>query len=174
MNDFKEVLLILLRFLGIWLIMFLLYQFYLNQYADGIDPYSKLIATQSEALLKKSGYLFTTKDFPQVQTIQFYFEGKPATRFIEGCNAISVMILFLAFVFAFYKKTKTYIFSLFGLLALYMLNLFRIWALNIVVAECPEWTKAVHDYFFPLLIYGGMVILWVIWMNRYIGKNENV
>lgn len=172
MNDFKEVLLILLRFLGIWLIMFLLYQLYLNQYADHIDPYSKLIATQSEALLKKSGYLFTTKDFPQIQTIQFYFEGKPATRFIEGCNAVSVMILFLAFVFAFYKKTETFIFAFLGIVLLYFLNLFRILVLNIVVAEQPEWTKVAHDYFFPLLIYGGMVVLWVIWINRYTSKNE--
>ena len=36
MKDFKEILLILLRFLGIWLLFFIVYQVFLNQYKADI------------------------------------------------------------------------------------------------------------------------------------------
>ena len=48
----------------------------------------------------------------------FYIKEKPATRMVEGCNAVSVMILFLAFIFAFYKGIKTIWFALVGLVIL--------------------------------------------------------
>ena len=48
---------------------------------------------------------------------------KSATRMVEGCNAVSVMIMFLAFVFAFYKGVKTFYFAFAGIVLLYILNL---------------------------------------------------
>lgn len=173
MKEFKEILLILLRFLGTWLLLFLLYQLYLNPYTENIDPYTEFISNQSHFLLQVSGYEVTTMPFPSHQTIQFYLNGKVATRMIEGCNAVSVMILFLAFVFSFYKGKETFYFSLAGMGVLYVLNLTRIYLLNRIVADSPQWTKAAHDYFFPAIIYGGMVLLWLFWINRYTKRYEN-
>ncbi len=120
MKDFKEILWVLLRFLGIWLLLFLLYQWYLNQFSGNIDGFTKIISDQSAFLLNFMGYETVTKDFPTHETVQFYINGKVATRMVEGCNAVSVMIMFLAFVFAFYKGVKTFYLAFSGIvIALY-------------------------------------------------------
>ena len=172
MKDFKEILFILLRFLGIWLVLFLMYQLFLNQYKGDIDAITRFVSDQSAFLLNKTGFETTTKDFPYYETIMFYIKEKPATRMVEGCNAVSVMILFLAFIFAFYKGIKTIWFALVGLVILYVLNLFRIYVLNVVVIEYNNLTKPAHDYFFPAIIYGGVVLLWLIWINKFVLKTD--
>lgn len=172
MKDFKEILFILLRFLGIWLVLFVLYQLFLNQYKGDIDAITRFISDQSAFLLNKTGFETTTLDFPYHETIQFYIKGKVATRMVEGCNAVSVMILFLAFIFAFYKGIKTFGFALVGLVILYVLNLFRIYVLNVVVIEYNSLTKPAHDYFFPAIIYGGVVLLWLVWVNQFVIKEK--
>ena len=123
-------------------------------------------------LLNFTGYETVTKDFPSHETVQFYINGKVATRMVEGCNAVSVMIMFLAFVFAFYKGVKTFYFAFAGIVLLYILNLFRIYVLNVIVVDFPALTKPAHDYFFPAIIYGGVVILWLIWINKFIVTHE--
>lgn len=172
MKDFKEILLVLLRFLGIWLLLFLLYQWYLNQFSGNIDGFTKIISDQSSFLLNFTGYETVTKNFPSHETVQFYINGKVATRMVEGCNAVSVMIMFLAFVFAFYKGVKTFYFAFAGIVLLYILNLFRIYVLNVIVVDFPVLTKPAHDYFFPAIIYGGVVVLWLIWINKFVITNE--
>lgn len=172
MKDFKEILWVLLRFLGIWLLLFLLYQWYLNQFSGNIDGFTKIISDQSAFLLNLTGYETITKDFPSHETILFYINGKSATRMIEGCNAVSVMIMFLAFVFAFYKGVKTFYFAFSGIVLLYILNLFRIYVLNVIVVDFPALTKPAHDYFFPTIIYGGVVVLWLLWINKFVITDE--
>lgn len=172
MKDFKEILWVLLRFLGIWLLLFLLYQWYLNQFSGNIDGFTKIISDQSAFLLNFTGYETVTKDFPSHETVQFYINGKVATRMVEGCNAVSVMIMFLAFVFAFYKGVKTFYFAFAGIVLLYILNLFRIYVLNVIVVDFPVLTKHAHDYFFPAIIYGGVVVLWLIWINKFVITDE--
>jgi exosortase family protein XrtF len=172
MKDFKEILWVLLRFLGIWLLLFLLYQWYLNQFSGNIDGFIKIISDQSAFLLNLTGYETITKDFPSHETVQFYINGKVATRMVEGCNAVSVMIMFLAFVFAFYKGVKTFYFAFAGIALLYILNLFRIYVLNVIVVDFPALTKSAHDYFFPAIIYGGVVVLWLIWINKFVVTHE--
>ena len=172
MKDFKEILWVLLRFLGIWLLLFILYQWYLNQFSGNIDGFTKIISDQSAFLLNFTGYETVTKDFPSHETVQFYINGKVATRMVEGCNAVSVMIMFLAFVFAFYKGVKTFYFAFAGIVLLYILNLFRIYVLNVIVVDFPVLTKHAHDYFFPAIIYGGVVVLWLLWINKFVITDE--
>ena len=172
MKDFKEILWVLLRFLGIWLLLFLLYQWYLNQFSGNIDGFTKIISDQSAFLLNFTGYETVTKDFPSHETVQFYINGKVATRMVEGCNAVSVMIMFLAFVFAFYKGVKTFYFAFAGIVLLYILNLFRIYVLNVIVVDFSALTRPAHDYFFPTIIYGGVVVLWLLWINKFVITHE--
>jgi exosortase family protein XrtF len=92
---------------------------------------------------------------------------------VEGCNAISIMILFVAFIFAFYKGLKTFIFMLAGLILLFIMNLFRIVGLNIVMTDYKQYGKTFHDFVFPAVIYGTVVLLWLIWIKFFALKNEN-
>ena len=91
---------------------------------------------------------------------------------VEGCNAVSVMILFVSFVFAFFKGAKTFVFVGVSLLILYIMNVLRIVGLNIVVKDYREYMKPFHDYFFPAIIYGSVVLLWFIWIKFFALKNE--
>lgn len=86
---------------------------------------------------------------------------------VEGCNAISVIILFVAFIFAFYKGTKTFVFIALSLLILYIMNVLRIVGLNIISRDYHEYNKIGHDYVFPAVIYGSVVVLWLVWIKFF-------
>ncbi|MCT2407812.1 exosortase family protein XrtF [Chryseobacterium antibioticum] len=174
LKDFKPVLNILLRFIVIYLVLLFGYQFYLNaSKAGGLDPFSRIIADQVASIQKVSGFPTLLYDDVKNEQIWFYVKKNYVTRMVEGCNAISVMILFVAFVFAFYKGTKTYIFALAGLVLLYIMNLLRIVGLNIVMSDYKDYGKIFHDFIFPAVIYGTVVVLWLVWIKFFALKNEN-
>lgn len=172
-QDFKPVLKILARFIGIYFVFLALYQVYLNYSAGDLDPVSKWVAQQSGAVQDFFGYKTILVDQPKFETTWFYVNGSYISRMVEGCNAISVMILFLAFVFAFYQGKKTFIFAGIGLVMLHVMNVLRIAGLNYVILEHNEYKKIGHDYFFPAIIYGTVVVLWLIWIKFFALKNEN-
>ena len=92
---------------------------------------------------------------------------------VEGCNAVSVMLLFAAFVFAFYNGARTFLFACLGIVLLHVMNVLRIAGLNILILEHPKYSKIGHDYFFPAIIYGTVVVLWIVWIKFFALKNEN-
>lgn len=174
LKDFKPVLSILLRFIIIYLVLLFAYQFYLNSFKEsGLDPYSRLIAEQVAVIQNKIGYTTSLYNDVSKEQVWFYVNEKYVSRMVEGCNAISVIILFVAFIFAFYKGTKTFVFVAVSLVVLYIMNILRIIGLNIVTRDHPEYNKMVHDYVFPVVIYGSVVILWLVWIKFFALKNEN-
>ncbi|UZT96612.1 exosortase family protein XrtF [Chryseobacterium fluminis] len=174
LKDFKPVLGILFRFIMMYLVLLFAYQFYLNSFEkSGLDPFSRLIAGQVRHIQNFIG--FPTRLYNDVTGSQvwFYVKNGYATRMVEGCNAISVMILFLSFIFAFYKGSRTFIFAFVGLILLYIMNLLRIVGLNVVMTDYKQYGKAVHDFVFPAVIYGSVVVLWLVWIKLFALKNEN-
>jgi exosortase family protein XrtF len=168
MKDFKPILGILLRFVVIYIVLLLCYQFYLNQsVAGGLDPFSRWTARQVQVLQNALG--FKTQFYDDIPNLQVYFYvvKEYTSRMVEGCNGISVMILFLAFIFAFYKGAKTFVFALVGLVFIHVMNVLRIAALNIVIYEYDAYADAFHDYVFPSIIYGSVVLLWLIWIKFF-------
>lgn len=174
-TDFKPVLKILLRFILLYVALVFLYQFYLNFYSNaGLDPISKWVAKQTSFIQNSCNYKTLLVDGkPQEETTWFYVSGKYVSRMVEGCNAISVMILFLAFIFAFYKGIKTFVFAIAGLVFLHIMNVLRIAGLNIILVKFPAYSKIAHDYFFPAIIYGSVVLLWLIWIKYFALKQPN-
>ncbi|MDO4762874.1 MAG: exosortase family protein XrtF [Flavobacteriaceae bacterium] len=169
LKDLKPVLWILGRFLGIYFGLIFLYQLYFNAYKDvAADPITRIIAQQSNLCLNKVGY--KTELIDATNELHFYVNQFWVSIMVEGCNAISIMILFLAFIFAFYQGGKTFWFAGVGLLVLYIINVARIALLNIILLEFPKYSKMSHDYLFPAVIYGGVVLLWVIWIKFFVIK----
>lgn len=168
-SDFKPVLKVLLRFIILYVAMVLVYQFYLNGYKGaGLDPFSTWVAKQTIFVQDFLGYqsqLVPGK--PEEETSWFYVSERYVSRMVEGCNVVSVMILFMAFIFAFYKGAKTFLFVGAGLLAMHILNVLRIAGLNILLVELPQYSKIGHDYLFPAIIYGSVVVLWLIWIKFF-------
>lgn len=174
LKDFKPVLSILLRFVIIYLVLLFAYQFFLNSFEkEGLDPFSRMIAEQVRHIQNSMGYPTQLYNDVKGEQVWFYVKTAYATRMVEGCNAVSVMILFVAFVFAFYKGSKTVIFILVGLGLLYGMNLLRIVGLNIVMTDYKQYGKISHDFIFPAVIYGTVVVLWLIWIKFFALKHEN-
>lgn len=168
MKDFLPVLKILLRFVVIYIVVVLLYQFYLNAYMDDVvDPFTRWVAVQVALVQNTLGFPTVLVDSLKLHSVLFQTSGKFTTRMVEGCNVFSVAILFSAFVFAFYKGSKTFLFVLGGLVLLHILNVSRIVLLNIIFLKYPQYEKIGHDYIFPAIIYGGVIILWLIWIQFF-------
>lgn len=174
LKDFKPVLGILLRFIIIYLVLLFAYQFYLTSFKEqGLDPFSRMVAKQVMFLQNTMGFPSALYDDVPKQQVWFHVKSQFVTRMVEGCNAISVIILFLSFVFAFYKGVKTFVFVVVGLILLHIMNVLRISGLNIVYSEYPQYGKMSHDYVFPAIIYGSVVVLWLVWIKFFALKNEN-
>lgn len=168
MKDFLPVLKILLRFVVIYIVFILLYQLYLNNYEnDVVDPFTRWVATQVAFVQDFFGFPTNLVDNLKLHSVLFQTNGRFTTRMVEGCNAISVAILFSAFIFAFYKGAKTFLYVFAGLIILHVLNVSRIALLNIIYIKYPEYEKVAHDYLFPAVIYGGVVALWLIWIQFF-------
>lgn len=175
MKDFLPVLKILLRFVIIYIVFVLLYQFYLNSYEnDVVDPFTRWVGVQVAWLQGQFGFPTILIDHLKLHSVLFQTDGKFTTRMVEGCNVISVAILFSAFIFAFYKGTKTFLYVLSGLLILHILNVSRIAFLNIIYLKYPQYEKVSHDYIFPAVIYGGVILLWLVWIQFFALRKSKI
>lgn len=175
MKDFLPVLKIILRFVVIYIVFVLIYQLYLNNYDNSVvDPFTRWVSKHVVFLQNIFGFPTSIVDNLAHHSVLFQSNGKVTTRMVEGCNVISVAILFAAFIFAFYKGAKTFLFVLVGFVILHILNVFRIALLNIICLKYPQYEKVGHDYIFPAIIYGGVIALWLVWIHFFaLKKVEN-
>lgn len=168
---YKPVIRFILTFIGSYLVLVLVYQLYLNYAASSTyypDVVTHLVAVQSESVINSLGYdvaLEPNKGQPAMNIVR---SGQILARVVEGCNAISVMLLFVAFVVAFFDgKKKTLLFVFGGLALIYGMNVLRIALLTIGVIEYPEHTELLHGTIFPAVIYGTVFLLWFGWIRVY-------
>lgn len=164
-----------IRFLGIffgtYIVLTLAYQFYLNTAASEAyypEPVTHIVALHSERLIQLFGY--ETKMIPNIgdPSMLLGLNGKYLVRIVEGCNAVSVIILFLSFILAFKKDWKsTLLFIFAGSVLIYAFNILRIALLTIGIYEIPEYKELMHGTLFPLFIYGFVFLLWIIWIKNY-------
>lgn len=169
-----------LQFLGIFLISYLLlvliYQFYLGQFDVAnleVDGFTQFVSHQTKTVLTLLNYSIELYPSTGDSSVIVEIEGIRLVRIIEGCNAISVMILFVAFILAFSKGfVKTIGFIIFGLIVIHVLNVLRIALLTIGIMKYPEYKHILHGVIFPLIIYGTVFFLWIIWVTKFI-KNDS-
>lgn len=167
---YKSVIRFILTFLLVYISFSLLYKFYL-QYSVNTrfypDYMTHLVAEQTKVLLNCLGYHAEVLPHPNEPSQKLMINGKYLARVIEGCNSISVIILFISFVIAFSGKLKyTFIYALAGSVLIYTVNLFRIVVLTIGLYHYPWRRDILHTVIFPGIIYGMVCLLWIIWVNR--------
>lgn len=168
-----------LQFLGVFLLSYLLlvgvYQLYLSQFDESafeVDGVTILVAEQTKTVLNAFGYIVDLSPSRNDPSVKVAINLVPLVRIIEGCNAVSVMILFIAFILAFSKGfVKTLGFILVGLLIIHVLNVLRIALLTIGILKYPEYKHILHGVIFPLVIYGTVFILWIVWVTKFT-RNE--
>jgi exosortase family protein XrtF len=169
--QYKPFLLFLGKFVLSYLILTIIYQSYLNRFDSSkneVDSFTQLVAQQTETVLSWVDSQSYTMPHLKEPSVRLYYHNVYISRIIEGCNALSVIILFIAFTVAFTGKIKnTIIFILFGSILIHILNIARIALLCIALYHFPQLEHILHGVIFPLVIYGVVFLLWVIWVNKY-------
>ncbi len=160
--------------MGSYFVFTVLYNGYLTLFeSSGYYPdfFTHLVAMQTELVIESVGYTSKIMIHPTEPSLQLYINEVFLARIIEGCNAISIIILFTSFILSFFAKVKItllYIFA--GSVLIYIANILRIAILAIGIYEYPQYTSFLHSIVFPLMIYGTVFILWVLWV-RLFSKN---
>lgn len=132
------------------------------------DYLTHLVAEQTNALLNGVGYDTNIVPHSKEPSMKIIINGKYVARVIEGCNAISIIILFISFIVAFSGKLKaTLLYGLAGSIIIYAFNLIRIVILSVGLYHYPWRREILHTVIFPMLIYGTVFLLWMVWVNRF-------
>lgn len=168
---YKPVVIFILTFLAVYFVLNFGYNLYLDL-SDGSKYYpdyiTHLVAQQSDVLLQNFGYDASVVPHPNEPSMKVIVNGKYVARVIEGCNSVSVIILFISFIIAFAGKLKTtFFYILAGSVLIYTVNLARIVILTIGLYNYPWRRDILHTVIFPLIIYGMVLLLWMFWVNRF-------
>lgn len=163
----------LLVFFATYLILTVSYRLYLSQYENleyPIDSFTESVSYQVKNVANFLGWNTDIYKISGEKWTRLIFNEKYVAKIVEGCNAISVMILFVSFVIAFAKRfLSAFVFSVIGILLIHVLNIFRIAILGYFIYTKPEHTHIFHGVLFPLVIYGFVFLLWVVWVRHFSG-----
>lgn len=170
-KKYHKVIRFILTFLGTYVVFTVFYQLYLNYFSSKEyypDFITHLVALQSEALITTFGYESRVVASTYFPSMDLYVNGHLVASVIEGCNAVSVIVLFVAFMLAFFGKLKTtLLYILAGMAIIYAMNVVRIAILSIGIYELPQYAHFLHEIVFPLIIYGTVFVLWIFWIRIY-------
>jgi exosortase family protein XrtF len=168
---YKPFLLFLGKFLLAYVLLSFAYESYLGQFdqkKNEADRFTEIVAEQTKELMLFFNYDVKTAPNSKEPSVNFYYNQYHIARIVEGCNAVSVIVLFISFIIAFSGKIKTtFLYLVSGSIFIHILNVVRIALLCLVLYHWPEQKKLFHDVFFPLFIYGVVFLLWIIWINKF-------
>lgn len=176
-REFKPIFFFLLKFFVAYIVLTFLYSMYLEPYLSEYkiaDPFTAWTTDTAVGLMNFVGFDADSVQVAGEPYKRFWLDGKFASIVNEGCNAISVMIIFVSFIIAFSTSfLQTSIFIFLGLVAMLVTNIIRVALLTYIFRYMPEYSQSAHDYLFPAIIYGMVVILWLIWVNFFAFKKKN-
>lgn len=173
---YKTVVKFILTFILAYCILSITYKLYLD-YSDGSKYYpdyiTNLVADQTTYLLHDLGYEAQSLPHANEPSMKLIINNKYVARVIEGCNSVSVIILFVSFMIAFAGRFKrTFLYTLAGCTLIYIVNLARIVILSIGLYHYPWRRDILHTVIFPMIIYGMVFLLWMFWVNRFTKINR--
>lgn len=173
---YKSVIRFTVVFLSVYVVLSFSYKLYLD-YSKGKEPYpdyiTHLVANQSLSMFSALDYRAEALKNPTEPSLKLVLNGKFVARVVEGCNSVSVIILFVSFVIAFAERFRSTLFFIIGGSALlYSVNLVRIVVLSIGLYYYPWRRDILHTVIFPLIIYGMVFLLWMLWINHFASEKK--
>ena len=175
-TKYKSVIQFVLLFLGTYLVLSFCYSTYLKLSVGGSyhpDFVTHFVARQSTGLISNLGYDAEIVAHESKPQMILNMNKKYLASIIEGCNSISVIVLFIAFIVAFAQRfKKTFFFIVVGSMLIYIVNVIRIVILAISLHHYPQYEKLLHGVVFPGIIYGMVFLLWMLWIHRLAPKTE--
>ncbi len=173
MNKYKKITVFLIKFFGTYFLLFAIYAAYLHksQIKENGFQCSSLttkVADQTVSLLNTFGYHVTSIQHSEEMSVKLLVSGQYVARVIEGCNSMSIIILFVSFIIAFAGPTKnTILYVIIGSLIIYGINILRIAFLTMMLYKYPQEQLLLHNLVFPAIIYGTTFLLWIVWVQKF-------
>ncbi|WP_414000210.1 exosortase family protein XrtF [Flavobacterium sp. W1B] len=166
---YRPFLLFLTKFFLTYIILTLVYQKFLESFDNNkVDFVTQLVADNTKQLMNLFDADVAIEKDKSESYIRLFYNQQYVARIIEGCNAISVIILFASFVVSFSGRLKyTLSFIVLGSLSVYVLNVVRIAVLSALLYFFPSQNSIIHGVVFPLFIYGVVFVLWIIWIRKF-------
>ena len=165
--------LFLAKFLALYLAGNLLYGLYVESFDERPDAVTHLVSAQTSWVLNLTGNDTSIGDVAGAPKVALMEEGDVVLNVFEGCNGINVMIVFIAFLFAFGGPLKVMaVFIPAGLLVIHLFNLLRIGLLFHLASEHATTFYYYHKYFFTATLYLVIFGLWALWVMRFNKKSD--
>lgn len=166
--EFKPALAFLGKFLAFYLVGNILYGVYVESYGDQPDPITRAVTSQTSVVLNILGYQASYEDVAAQAKVALMDAGNIVLYVFEGCNGINVMIVFVAFIFAFGGRLKRFlIFLPIGLLIIHLFNLVRVAFLFYLAQTNSTKFYYYHKYLFTATLYAVVFILWYFWVTQF-------
>ena len=169
--QYKPFFTFLIKFALFYFVFAFAYSLFLNQFdtsKNELDSITKMVSNHTVSLMDVFNQDYRVLPNDTEASTKVIYKGKFVARIIEGCNAISVIILFAAFVFAFASKwLRTLGYIIVGSILIYILNIIRIVLLVLAIYYYPAYQEVLHGTIFPLFIYGVVFVLWIIWVTKF-------
>jgi exosortase family protein XrtF len=166
-REYKHAILFLVKYLVIYLALNTAYSFYVNSYLPGPDPITQVVTDQVAGLLSLFDDTVNTRVREESKNVPLNKGEQAVAEVYEGCNGVSVMVVYVAFIIAFsgpWKITLKFIAA--GLLGIHLINLLRLMGLYHVALYFPDKLYFFHKYFFTAIIYLIVFIIWYFWVDR--------
>lgn len=172
-SEFKPTIIFLLKFIGLYFSLSLLYGFYVEAYEPKPDPATVWVTNQTADVLGLLGWKTETYSYPNKPTTSIQYQGKGMVSVYEGCNGINVIIIFLSFLFAFGPVNNRMAWAVSaGMVIIHIANLGRIAGLFFVVHYLPGAVYFSHKYLFTAFIYAVVFALWMVWLRINYAKRK--
>lgn len=173
MQSNKLIVIFLIKFFGTYALLSFLYSVYLKSTQNTTElfscaPITEVVANQAAFVLNSIGYNAKIAQHPTELSMKLMLNNVYISRVIEGCNALSIIILFISFIVSFSGKLlTTVLYILFGTFVIYSMNVIRIAVISIALYKYPEYQNLLHIIIFPAIIYGITFLLWFVWVKQF-------
>ncbi len=115
------------------------------------------------------------EDSPEHLYATVYMDNEPAVKIADPCNGLELIALFVGFIVCFPGGVRPKIlFSIFGALVLFSINILRELALALNYMYFRSSFDFNHKYTYAIAVYAMVFIIWRYWLNNYsaIGKKQ--
>lgn len=166
-QDFKPSILFLAKFIGLYIILNIMYGFYLDASKGEADSMTQWVTAQTAAIISTYENEISTGPKDDLKSV-YIFKAKNAVLSVyEGCNGLNVMVIFVSFLIAYGRiGIKMLWFVPLGLLVIHLFNLLRIILLFHVTISMPDFLYFSHKYLFTAFIYIAVFGMWALWIFK--------
>lgn len=166
LKEFRPSLFFIAKFIGLYLVLNLLYGIYVESF-DQADPITSWVSEKSSGFINLFGAETQTYPHESKSTIVISNEKYNVLSVYEGCNGFNVAIVFLAFLLSFPSYSKKLLWFIpVGIVLIHILNLGRIGLLYWVTLNQPKYLYFTHKYFFTAILFILVFFLWYIWVTK--------